>query len=79
MRNSEIQQLVKPILDAHTRTERYSIAMGVATTLIQSKELSRREIVRAIYDAFKVGHQSYRLTKDDAWDIVCTASLEVTK
>ncbi|HCJ9305099.1 hypothetical protein ACIPDT_24305 [Escherichia coli] len=78
MRNSEIQQLVKPILDARTRTERHSIAMGVANTLLQ-KELPRREIVRAIYDAFKVGHQSYRLTKDDAWDIVCTASLEVTK
>ncbi|MDT9115513.1 hypothetical protein RSW44_23350 [Escherichia coli] len=76
----ELQQMLQQIVDARTRKERWDIGLAAARSVYNHNDATGdrtdcRELVRAIYDAFKTGHQSYRLTKDDAWHVVLQATV----
>ena len=67
MTNQQIQDLLKPILDARTKEERRNIAISLIDTLAAEGK-GHKWVVDILYEAFRTGHQSYRLTRDDAWE-----------
>jgi hypothetical protein len=63
----QIQELLKPIIDARTKEERRNLAIH-AIDALAAEGKGHKWIVDTLHQAFRTGHQSYRLTRDDAWE-----------